>query len=176
MGLFAISFTLLTISFTCIWACPQALNWEKIPPEERASKAPIVVVGYVTKSYKHLADKLTNYEVEFKIIRTLKGANNISTLPQNHLSAENIYRITNFGSMLMCFADLDEDHVFILFLTIVDDHLSAHYSDLFGAAEIWTMEMEDKVILTNLGKLLQCDLEIIMLVFITFNRDETRFT
>jgi len=42
----------------------------------------------------------------------------------------------------------------MLFLHIVDDHLSAHYSDLFGAAEIWTMQMEDKVILQNLGELL----------------------
>lgn len=148
----AIIFGIFTIFCVPATACPQALDWDKLHAAERAARAPIVVVGYVTKSYKHLADKLTNYAVEFKIIRTLKGSELISNLPQDNLSAENIYRITNFGSMLMCFADLDDNHVFMLFLTVVDDHLSAHYSDLFGAAEVWTMQMEDKVILDNLGK------------------------
>lgn len=147
----AILFSVLAIA----GACPQALDWEKLSAEERAAKAPIVVVGYVTKSYKHMADKLTNYAVEFKIIRKLKGAELISNLPHDALNNDDIYRITNFGSMLVCFADLDENHVFMLFLTVVDDHLSAHYSDLFGAAEVWTMQMEDKVILDNLGKNIQ---------------------
>lgn len=153
MKLLAISLSLLAINLTIgVGACPHALDWEQLSPEERATKAPIVVVGYVTKSYKHLADKLTNYAVDFKIIRSLKGSDLISDLPQNNQTADNVYRITNFGSMAMCFADLNENHVFMLFLTVVEDHLSAHYSDLFGAAEVWTMQMEDKVILTNLGK------------------------
>ena len=134
-----------------ISACPHALDWEKKPPEERAGETDIVVVGYVSKSYKAQADKDTTYSVDFKIIRTLKGGEIIATLPQDNYTKDNIYRITNFGSMLHCFADLDEEHVFMLFLHIVDDHLSAKYTDLFGAAEVWTMQMEDKVILTNTG-------------------------
>ncbi|XP_067929061.1 uncharacterized protein [Watersipora subatra] len=132
-------------------ACPQAFDWDMLPAEERAAKAPIVVVGYVTKSYKDLADSLTNYAVEFKILRSLKGEDQISELPQDSLAADNIYRITNFGSFSMCFADLKGNQVYMLFLTVVDNHLSAHYSDLFGAAEAWTMQMEDRVILTNFG-------------------------
>lgn len=134
-------------------ACPHALgDWEKQPPEERAKAANIIVVGYVTKSYKSLADKNTNYAVEFKIIRTLKGESLIADLPAEEQIGDDVYRITNFGSMLMCFADVDEEHVFMLFLQVVDDHLSALYTDLFGAAEVWTMQMEDKVILTNTGE------------------------
>jgi len=147
---------LLTLTFiTLTQGCPYALgNWEKQTPEFRASKAPIVVVGYVTKSYKQQAQKLnqTTYAIEFKILRTLKGADLIDTLPPTDRTSENIHLITNFGSMLMCFADVDEEHVFMLFLDVVTDHLSAKYTDLFGAAEVWTMSMEDKVILENNGK------------------------
>lgn len=151
MLLFRTIVTILT--FTIITGCPQALDWEQLPPEVRAAKSDIVVVGYVTKSFKHLADHNTNYAVEFKIIRTLKGEEQIEALPprDSQSTKDNLYRITNFGSMLKCFADVNDAHVFMLFLQVVDDHLSAHYSDLFGASEIWTMQMEDKVILENLG-------------------------
>lgn len=145
---------ILTLFVTLTQACPQAFDWVKLPAEERAAKAAIVVVGYVTKSYKHLADEQTTYSVDFKILRTLKGASLIESIPHNSSLPEDVHKISNFGSMLRCFADLNGEHVFMLFLHIVDDHLSAHYSDLFGAAEIWTMQMEDKVILQNLGELL----------------------
>lgn len=148
----------LQITLTCVfgvYSCPHAFDWEKTPPEERATDADIVVVGYVTKSYKDLADEHSTYAVDFKIIRSLKGEDKIATLPATNQTNEGIYRITNFGSMLMCFADLDEEHVYMLFLKIVDNHLSGLYTDLFGAAEIWTMAMEDKVIHTNTGKCCQ---------------------
>lgn len=167
MDILAVLLTVSAMTLTIVSGCPQALDWEKLPAEEKATRAPIVVVGYVTKSYKHLADKLTNYAVDFKIIRTVKGAGLIASLPKDAVSDGDVHRITNFGSMHMCFADVNENHVFMLFLHVVDNHLSAHYSDLFGAAEVWTMQMEDKVILANLGKCLFCVHNYILLLYQT---------
>lgn len=160
MELTYIFLQLLTTLVIGTSACPHALDWVKTPPEERAKYAPMVVVGYVSKSYKDQADKDTSYAVDFKIVRILKGEDIIAKLPQDNNTKENIYRITNFGSMLRCFADLDEEHVFMLFLKLTSDGgLSGKYSDLFDAAEVWTMDMEDKVILINSGmdhRLLKC--------------------
>ena len=143
---------ILNLLLVYSYACPQALDWEKRSAEDRAARSDIVVVGYVTKSYKHLADSNTNYAVEFKIIRTIKGEDQIATVPHDSSLERGVYNITNFGSIGMCFADINMEHVYMLFLQIVDDHLSAHYTDLFGAAEVWTMSMEDRVVLANLGE------------------------
>lgn len=132
--------------------CPYALDWERRPPEERAQKSAIVVVGFVTKSFKEFADEKSTYSVDFRIIRTIKGEEIIKQLPHNNSLPDDVHRITNFGSATQCFTDLDDKHIYMLFLQVVGQHLSAYYSDLFGAAEIWTMDMEDKVILSNLGK------------------------
>lgn len=147
----SVIFLTLTLIVSVTHSCPHALDWEKQSAEERAGAAPIVVVGYVTRTYKDQADEKTTYAVDFKIIRALKGADAIAKLPHNDNIGSDIHRITNFGSMLMCFADLNQEHVYMLFLHVVNNHLSALYTDLFGAAEVWTMEMEDRVILENQG-------------------------
>lgn len=156
LRLVVIVLALMTSLTTVTQACPHALDWEKQSAEERAAAAPIVVVGYVTKSYKDQADEQTTYAVDFKVIRALKGEELIAKLPHDLTLGSDIYRITNFGSMLMCFADLNQEHVYMLFLHVVNNHLSALYTDLFGAAEVWTMEMEDRVILANQGMYSYC--------------------
>ena len=64
---------------------------------------------------------------------------------------ENLHNISNFGDKSMCYADVEEGQVYLLFLTTFQGRLSAKYDDIFGAASEHTDESEEEV-LTALGE------------------------
>ena len=60
------------------------------------------------------------------------------------------HNVSNFGDKSLCYSEVDEDKIYILFLTIFNGKLTAKYDDLFGAVDDFSEEKE-RSILSTLG-------------------------
>ena len=62
-----------------------------------------------------------------------------------------VFNVSNFGDKAMCYADVTQGELYVLFLTVFEGRLSAKYDDIFGAAADYT-EDNEKQVLDYLGE------------------------
>ncbi|XP_061178253.1 protein kinase C-binding protein NELL2-like [Saccostrea echinata] len=129
-------------------ACILLLNgWAPLSVYNRTLLADVVVSGYVHETYKDLRSKDFTYSAKIELITIYKGQQLVEKLTP---VSKNTFVISNFGDKKMCYADISEDEIYILFLTIYKERLSAKYDDIFGAATELTKTKEEEI-LTQLG-------------------------
>lgn len=133
--------------FVSIDACILLLNgWEPISVIERAKLADIVISAKTLHTYKDSRETISNtYSATFQLINILKGHDIMADIPT---VGDSLYNVSNWGDKAMCYADVETDKSYILFLTVFDQRLSAKYDDLFGAIADYNKEDEDHIILS----------------------------
>lgn len=114
----------------------------------RTLHAEVVVSGYVQETYKDQRSKDLTYSAKIEILTVYKGQHLVDNLTSVD---RNTFVISNFGDKKMCYADISEDEIYILFLTVYKQRLSAKYDDIFGAATELT-KLKEGEILTQLGR------------------------
>ena len=129
--------------------CILLLNgWTPMSVYNRTLHAEVVVSGYVQETYKDQRSKDLTYSAKIEILTVYKGQHLVDNLTSVD---RNTFVISNFGDKKMCYADISEDEIYILFLTVYKQRLSAKYDDIFGAATELT-KLKEEEILTQLGR------------------------
>lgn len=108
----------------------------------RTLLADVVVSGYVHETYKDTRSKGLTYSAKIELITIYKGQELVEKLTS---VSGNTFVISNFGDKKMCYADISEDEIYILFLTVYKERLSAKYDDIFGAATELTKPKEEEI-------------------------------
>lgn len=115
----------------------------------RTLLADVVVSGFVHETYKDFRSQDLTYSAKIELVTVYKGQELVDNLTS---VAKNTFVISNFGDKKMCYADIQENEMYILFLTVYKQRLSAKYDDIFGAATELTKPREEEI-LTHLGTL-----------------------
>ena len=133
--------------------CILLLNgWQPLSVQERAYLADVVVTGRALATYKNNRTEAKTYSAKFRIIDVLKGREILHEATGESVGY-GVYNISNFGDRVMCFADVTAGETYILYLTTFQNHLSAKYDDIFGAAVKYSVQSEEAVLLA-LGEIL----------------------
>lgn len=135
-------------------ACILLLNgWSPLTVYERSSLADIVAVGEVLHAFKNVRTNAGTYTAEVRVLTVHKGAQLIQDVlsKAGGLATASVFNISNFGDKAMCYADVRHGEMYIFFLTVFRNRLSAKYDDVFGAAAEFSEENERQV-LDYLGK------------------------
>ncbi|XP_055995688.1 protein kinase C-binding protein NELL1-like isoform X2 [Ostrea edulis] len=123
--------------------CILLLNgWAPLSVYNRTLLADVVVSGYVHETYKDTRSKGLTYSAKIELITIYKGQELVEKLTS---VSGNTFVISNFGDKKMCYADISEDEIYILFLTVYKERLSAKYDDIFGAATELTKPKEEEI-------------------------------
>ncbi|GAB1609448.1 uncharacterized protein LOC115220998 [Argonauta hians] len=126
-------------------ACILLLNgWEAAPLDERVEQAEVVVSGQVETTYKENRTKSGTYSADVKVFTVYKGNQLLRNVSKTS-HPDTIYRISNFGEQISCFADVDTGKKYIFFLTVYQGHLSGKYDDIFGAADDFSDELDARI-------------------------------
>lgn len=135
--------------------CILLLNgWTPMSVYNRTLLADVVVSGFVHETYKDFRSQDLTYSAKIELVTVYKGQELVDNLTS---VAKNTFVISNFGDKKMCYADIQENEMYILFLTVYKRRLSAKYDDIFGAATELTKPREEEI-LTHLGTLVSSPL------------------
>lgn len=146
-GLILTYLTLLEVAFLT-QGCILLLNgWTPMSVYNRTLLADVVVSGFVHETYKDFRSQDLTYSAKIELVTVYKGQELVDNLTS---VAKNTFVISNFGDKKMCYADIQENEMYILFLTVYKQRLSAKYDDIFGAATELTKPREEEI-LTHLG-------------------------
>lgn len=143
---------LLANAFPAVLGCILLLNgWTPKSTQERTTLADIVFAGFVRRTYKYDRTSDHTYSAEISTIRVHKGQDLLEAVSSVG-GDRNVYNMSNFGDKVMCYADIDDGGTYLFFATTYDGRLSAKYDDIFGAATVYSEDMENDI-LEALGEL-----------------------
>ncbi|CAL1546835.1 unnamed protein product, partial [Lymnaea stagnalis] len=124
-------------------------GWTPMSIRQRAELADISAVGSVLRTFKDQRTEDGTYTAEFRLETVYKGHDLVANVTRS-VAPGNVFNVSNFGNKTQCFADVEPEARYILFLTVFGGQLSAQYDDLFGAASLFD-DVDQEEILRYLG-------------------------
>lgn len=122
----------------------------------------VVVFGFVYEIYKDFWFQDLMYSVKIELVIVYKGQELVDNLI---FVVKNIFVISNFGDKKMCYVDIQENEMYILFLMVYKWWLLVKYDDIFGVV-IEFIKFREEEIFIYLGMLVS-----FLFLLIKFNCD-----